>query len=183
MKRDRQSGAGQQFPVLKIDSHIGLAAAQQEIVNRLQANPDIAQLLLVNPVSAFQDVGVELSPDLAAHILHTVQYSPEAAARRRALQSKLEQSTGEKPRPSDPVWVAAFLFQKLRLAPLDTTGATPMYKSTVDPAITAKQLASIPKLNPGPVLPHADHGTAFVFDTITPGVRHLDLDTPAPQLP
>jgi hypothetical protein len=168
---------------LFLDSHRKLAAAQQEIANRLEANQDIARLLLVNPLCAFQDVGVEVSPEIASHILHTLHNSPEAATRREALQNKLRAVTDERPQPLNPEWVANFLFHKLKLQPLQTGGATPVYKPTVDPAIAAGQLASIPKLNISPKLPHPDHGTSFVFDTIKPGVRHLDLDTPAPKLP
>jgi hypothetical protein len=174
---------GGKLPVLDIKSHRELAVAQQEIVNRLQANPDIARLLLINPVCAFQDIGVKVSPDIAKHILVTLQNSSETNARREALETSLKDIAGGRPHPLDPPWVAKFLFQKLQLKPLDTTGATPVYKPTVDPALAARQVASIPKLNTAPKLPHPDHGTAFVFQSITPGVRNLDLDTPAPKLP
>jgi hypothetical protein len=176
-------GPGGKLPVLDIKSHRELAAAQQEIVNRLHANPGIARLLLVNPVCAFQDIGVKVSPEIAKHILLTLQNSAATTARREALTSSLREAAGERPQPSHPAWVAKFLFEKLKLKPLATTGATPVYKPMVDPALAARQLASIPKLNTAPALPHPDHGTSFVFQPITPGVRNLDLDTPGPQLP
>ena len=175
--------SGGKLPVLDIQSHRELAVAQQEIVNRLHANPDIARLLLINPVCAFQDINVNVSPEIAKHILLTLQNSAETTARREALESSLKDITGGKAHPLDPSWVATFLFQKLKLKPLDTMGATPVYTPTVDPALAAKQLASIPTLNTAPALPHPDHGTAFVFPSITPGVRNLDIDTPAPKLP
>jgi hypothetical protein len=170
-------------PVLTIDTHEGLAAARQEIIERLHANPDIARLLLINPIAAFQDVGVQLSPELASHILHTLQFAPETAARRRVLETDLRRIAGERPRSSDPQWVSHFLFQTLQLKPLATTGAQPRYKPVEDPEIAARQLRSLPKLATGPKLQHPDHGTAIVVQTIVPGVRHLDLDTPAPSLP
>lgn len=171
------------FPILKIESHRDLAAAQQEIANRFQASPEIAMLLLINPVCAFQDVGVQLSGEIASHVLHTLQSSSDAAARRVALTKRLKDSIGVTVWPHDPAWVAKFLFSNLGLKPLDTTGATPVYKPTVDAAKTAKFLASIPQLNVSAALPHPDHGTTFDFGSITPGVRNLDLDTPAPSLP
>jgi hypothetical protein len=169
-------------PVLNIDTHRGLAAAQKEIASRFQANPDIAKLLLVNPVCAFQDIGVKVSPDIASHILHTMRNSSETYARRQVLEDGLKKVAGEAPKPSDGAWVAEFLFRKLKLKPLDTARAKPVYKPTVDPALAAKQMASIPKLNTAPALPHPDHGTAFVFTAITPGVRNLDLDKAPPKL-
>ncbi len=169
--------------MLRISSHRALAAAQMEISNRLQANPVIAALLLVNPLAAFRDVGVEVSPEIGSHILHTLQYSPATAARRQVLLDNLQKVSGGLPKPADRAWVAQFLFQTIKLAPLDTSNATPVYKPTMDPALAAKQLASIPKLNVAPPLQHPDHGTAFVFGSITPGVRNLDLDKPSPQLP
>jgi hypothetical protein len=182
MENPQQPEAGTP-PVLEITSHRELAVARQEIVNRLHANPGIARLLLINPICAFEDIGVKVSPEIAKHILLTLQNSAETTARREALTSSLKNAAGEKPQPSHPAWVAKFLFQKLKLKPLDTSGATPVYKPTVDPALAAKQMASIPKLNTAPALPHPDHGTAFVFPSITPGVRNLDLDASAPKLP
>lgn len=174
---------GQDYPVLRIDTHEALAKAKGEISARLEAHPEIARLLLVNPILAFHDVNVELSPEIASHILHTIQYSPQTAARRRTLRSKLQMATDEAPRPSDGPWVAQFLFEKLSLSPLQTKNAAPAYKPVIDPGILAKQLASIPKLNVSPKLPHPDHGTLFDFGSVAPAARHLDLDAPVPKLP
>ena len=181
--RKKSENSRAPFPILKIHSHRALAAAQQEIARRLEATPEIAQLLLINPVCAFQDVGVEVSSEIASHILHTMQSSADATARRNALIAKLQGDKIAKPRPMDPDWVAKFLFHELHLRPLDTRGATPVYKPTIDPAKNAKFLASLPQLNPSPPLQHPDHGTGFDFGTIAAGVRHLDLEKPAPALP
>jgi hypothetical protein len=170
-------------PILKIDSHRGLADAQQEIANRLEANQAIAQLLLINPVSAFKDVGVEVSPAIATHILHTLQGSSESAAERKRLTAAIKTGKAGTPKPLDPKWVAKFLFEELKLKPLEADGATPVYLPTIDPAKNAAFVATLPQLNTSAPLPHPDHGTTFDYSTIPAGVRHLDLNSPAPVLP
>jgi len=54
---------------------------------------------------------------------------------------------------------------------------------TVDAAKNAAFAATLPQLNTSAPLPHPDHGTAFAYPTISTGVRHLDLNSPAPVLP
>ena len=169
--------------ILKIDSHSGLADARQEIANRLQANPAIAQLLLINPVCAFKDVGIEVSPAIAAHILHTMQSSSDSAAQRKQLTAAIKAGKAGAPKPLDPRWVARFLFEELKLKPLETDGAAPVYLPTIDPARNAAFLATLPQFNTSAPLPHPDHGTTFSYPTISAGVRHLDLNSPAPVLP
>src|ERR1035437_1547099 len=66
--RKKSENSRAPFPILKIHSHRALADGQKEIARRLEATPEIAQLLLINPVCAFQDVGVEVSSEIASHI-------------------------------------------------------------------------------------------------------------------
>ena len=61
------------FELLEIRSHRALIAKQREIAARVNASPDLALMLLINPVLAFEQMGVKLSPEIAHHILHAIQ--------------------------------------------------------------------------------------------------------------
>jgi hypothetical protein len=170
---------------IRINSHKELAAKQHEIVQRLERDPTLAKMLLLNPVLAFRDAGVELSPDLASHVLHTIQHSADTRARRMELESKLKQELGENAQPNDPAWVSKVLFEKLKVQPLDTTGYQPAYKPPVDEQ-TLERLdkviqptrKSVPRPMPRPV-----HST--VLNVVPPAatLNRLDLQAPVPKLP
>ncbi len=109
-------------PELNIDSHRALAAHVKEICRRLNANPEIAKLVLVNPIYALEDLGIRLSPEMRNHVVDRL-HNPGAKQRRLAalepeLKAEIERITGKPDIPLQPEERAALLFRYLRLTPL-----------------------------------------------------------------
>lgn len=59
------------------------------INQRFNDNPDIAKLIVVNPILALEDIGIKLSPDVKAHIMERLHFPPKLRARRDELESEL----------------------------------------------------------------------------------------------
>jgi len=162
---------------LSVRSHRDLLGRQRAIVDALGADPDRGRLLLANAALAFADAGVELSPAMADHVLHTVRQSAAATTRREALTARLRKALGVVPHPSDPSWLAATLFGRLDVAPLATSGHDPVYHPAI-PVETEARLrthlppASRPRL-PARGTPRAPAGIPW----------RLDLDAEVPELP
>ena len=181
-----EASQSQSNPEVKLDpihitTHRHLASGAAEINKRFNANPDFASLLLVNPVMAFKEVGVTVSPEIASHILHTIQFSSSVQKRHDELQKKIADAIGETPRATDPEWLSHFLFEDLKLKPLVTDGQTPAYT----PIISAETVAKLELLRPasrrGKGGPDAPNG-AIRIDGHPPSLWQLDLDAPAPKL-
>ncbi len=189
------------FEPLTVTSHraFGTAKVQNAIFARFNENPDLAKLLLVNPVQAMKAVGVTLSTRLQKHVMHTLQYSPRLDAERKALEEHLHSQIGRKPRPNDPEWVAEFLFGELGLKPLDTRNHTPTYKTPLD----ADMMRVYEKLRPkrrtdaarkadmaqqtAPQPPRSPDDTTEGTSLLTlkmprTAITRLDLDAPLPEL-
>lgn len=129
---------------LRIETQQGLVDQRAEIVARLQANPLAARMLFLNPVMAFADAGIELTPAVANHVLHAIQYPPEVRAQRDQLEDQLYEALGRRARPCDPSWLADVVFGQLRIVPRDIGGTQPTYL----PAIDAATVASVQSLMP-----------------------------------
>ncbi|MDQ2898968.1 MAG: hypothetical protein M3Y07_04110 [Acidobacteriota bacterium] len=91
----------------------------KEIATRLNTNPRIARLALVNPIYALADLGVQLSPEMKQH-LFTTFHDPPAKQRRIAeleneIRAHLNQLPDNPALPNTPVERADLLFNKLRL--------------------------------------------------------------------
>ena len=171
------------FPPISIASHRALAAAQNEIFARFNANPELASLLLVNPVLAFKEVGVRLSHKMAHHVMQTLRHPTRVNQREAELVQQLQAALGEKPRPTDPAWVSQFLFEKLQLKPLATQGHTPAYKDPLDAATLERLQTLRPKLRRGTDTgPLASTGMTIRIVGRSSALRRMDLDGPAPQL-
>jgi hypothetical protein len=174
--------------VLRIDEQRGLIEHRKAIAARLQAHPGAIRMLIINPVMAFKDAGIELSPAVANHVLHAIQYPPEVRAERTRLESELKATLGKTAEPTDPTWLAVTVFGQLGVTPLDIGDAQPAYRSS----FTAEELAALGSLLPtrGVVtLPAPDptpviSGVAPVAMSFEPKtVQLLDLDAPVPAFP
>lgn len=183
-KGSRQApAASEDFAPLEIATHRALAGKMREIVRRLDARPDLAVMLFINPALVFKDLAVSLAPDLVHHVLHSTQHPPELRRRREELEGSLARELGEPPRPLDPGWVSDLLFRKLRLAPLATAGHEPVYRPPLDPEVIDR----LRKLRPQPKARYA--GTRRLNKVATvrvaawrPAVRRMDLDAPLPAI-
>ncbi|MCC7208698.1 MAG: hypothetical protein IT323_15430 [Anaerolineae bacterium] len=189
-----------EFEPLTVTSHraFGTAKVQNAIFARFNANPDLAKLLLVNPVQAMKAAGVTLSTRLQRHVMHTLQYSPSLDAERKALEEHLHSQIGRKPRPNDPEWVAEFLFGQLGLKPLDTRDHAPAYKTPFDADMRRVYEKLRPKRRTSAAqkseMAHQAAPPSQTPDDPTEGasrltlkmpraaVTHLDLDAPLPEL-
>lgn len=167
-----------------IVTHRQLAGFQREIFKRLNANPQSAALMIVNPALALQDIGVKASREVTHHVLHTLQHPPQLRQRRDHLEQKLKQALQEKPHPNDPKWVHRFLFVRLHLQPLNTHGLTPRYIEPIDSQAMERLQALRPKLRGQryQVASASAAGTAIALIPAPARARRLDLDAVLPEL-
>jgi hypothetical protein len=174
-----------EFPPLELVKHRDLLLYQKEITARFNAHPELAVMLSINPVLAFRDVNVTLSPEVTHHILETMQYPPELARRRDELIAGLREKLGEAPKPADPEWVAKVLFEKLGLAPLDVGDRQPLYRSPLTPAQLARLQELRPTLRPAPEATGFTRrrGTAITIAAPRPATYRMDVETPAAAVP
>jgi hypothetical protein len=172
---------------LRIDEESGLTDHRTAIASRLQAHPEAMRMLIINPVLAFQEAGVELSPAVAKHLLHTIQYPPEIRAERTTLEDQLTAALGASPQPTDSAWLARTVFGQLGVAPVDIGSAEPTYRSSFDAADLAALQSMLPTRGvvsgpaPGPPRDPDAFPARMPFEPKSLGL--LDLDAPVPDLP
>lgn len=172
------------FPKLEVASHRALVVEQERIVERFNAHPELAVLFFVNPVLAFREFGVTLSPEMADHLLHALQHPPKLRARREALEQSLAERLGAPPQPNDARWLATTLFETLEIEPLQTAGQQPAYV----PALPRDVLDRLAKLRPrfrnrrGDT-PRRLSGMGVRIREWHPTARRMDLESAAPALP
>ena len=144
-------------------------------------------MLALNPVLVFREVGVRLSPDIADHVLRSLQHPPAIRAERERLVAGLREEFGESPQPTDATWVARWLFTVLGLAPLDTQGAVPVYVNPIPPAALERLRALRPDRRsvkePLPAGPDVATRRGAPLLRLPDSVLRLDLDAPVPPLP
>lgn len=162
--------------VLRIDSHRLLIAKRKAIIDALVADPERGKLLFANAALAFKDSGVDLSPAISNHVLHTVRQSPEATTRREKLTEQLRAALGSVPKPSDPEWLAKTLFTKLQVTPLATKGHEPTYRPAI-PVEVQQRLRRHLAPSSRPRVPVTSTATQP-----TPPPWRLDLDAEVPSL-
>src|SRR5690606_15830881 len=119
------------FEPVTVKSHRELVAMARTLAPRIQQNPEFSVMLLANPVLALKQYGIELSKEMQHHVLETLRHPPKLRARRKELEASLESALGERARPNDQAWMARLVFEVRELAPLDTSGAAPAYRSAL----------------------------------------------------
>ncbi|MBN1237725.1 MAG: hypothetical protein JXB36_04440 [Gammaproteobacteria bacterium] len=152
---------------------------------RIQQNPEFSVMLLANPVLALKQYGIELSKEMQHHVLETLRHPPKLRARRKELEASLESALGERANPGDEKWMARLVFELRELAPLDTSGAAPAYRSALAPATVER----LQRLRPRAAkryqgLKRRSRVQAAVgLADWRPSVRLLDLEAEPPELP
>lgn len=110
------------FKPIKVESHHDFRGHMKEIVNRLNSTPEIAKLVLVNPIYALRDLNVTLSKEMERHIIQTFSNPPAKQARMTELEAQMkpefEKLTGKPDIPSTPEQTADFVFRSLGITPL-----------------------------------------------------------------
>jgi hypothetical protein len=74
---------------LAINTHKDLLRNMRAISNRLNDSPELARMLLVNPILALEDAGVELTPEVKEHIMDSLRFPPSLVKRREELELEL----------------------------------------------------------------------------------------------
>ncbi len=172
------------FEPLEVKSHRALGAAQRQIARRAAAAPELAVMLLINPVLALERLGVKLSPEIAHHVLHAVRHPKALRTRRDELEARLKEALGEPARPTDAAWNRNLLFRLRKLEPLEIGCRVPEYKPPLGEAESAKLHALRPAATeryPQPRLlsPRNRVGSLPWKESL----RRIDLDAPAARLP
>lgn len=170
------------YEPIKLTSHKQLISDQAELFRRFNSNPELSTLLFINPVMAFREVGVTMTPEIAHHVLHTIQHPPHMRRQRDALEASLKEELGEMPQPNEPEWLATTLFEKLEVTPLKTRGYRPAYKSELSDEVVEKLQAMRPKKRKRPLTRTRGGGMRLRVRTTRPAVRRMDLDAPLPEL-
>jgi hypothetical protein len=181
----RRATDGAAAEPISIESHRALLGKQRELIARLNADPERSVLFLLNPVLAFQEIGVTLSRDVAHHVLHRLQHPVALRERRDALEAALTERLGEPPRPTDPAWVSRLLFETLKLEPHDTAGQSPVYQ----PPLNASFIAALQTIRPAQTQRYTARPRRLLrraklsVAPWSPTVRRMDLAAPVPDLP
>jgi hypothetical protein len=160
-----------------VDSHRALLLKRDAMVAAIAAHPELLPLLAANPVLAFRDAGVKISPDIATHVLHALQYPPAVREERDRLIKQLRKPLGGVPRPRDPTWLADVVFGRLKVSPLQTSGHSPTYVSATPDDARKRIEALLPK-RPRVEVPPLPEGSKA-----RQPIRRLDLDAPTVDLP
>lgn len=110
------------FKPIHVESHHDFRGHMVEIVNRLNNTPEIAKLVLVNPIYALRDINVTLSKEMEQHIFKTFSSPPAKQKRLTELEAQikpeLEKLPGKPAIPSTPEHNAEFVFRTLGIPPL-----------------------------------------------------------------
>lgn len=170
------------YEPIELTSHKQLISEQAELFRRFNSSPELSTLLFINPVLAFREVGVTMSPEIAHHVLHTIQHPPHMRRQRDALEASLKEALGEMPQPNNREWLATTLFEKLKVRPLQTSGYRPVYKSELSDEVVGKLQAMRPKKRKRPPRKTRSGGMRLRVQTTRPAVRRMDLDAPLPKL-
>lgn len=72
-----------------LETHRDLRANIRSISQRFNADPEIARLLLVNPLLAMEDVGIQLTPELKQHIMDALRFPQNVIERREQLELEI----------------------------------------------------------------------------------------------
>ena len=119
MKRGREN-LYQERP-LQVKDERALRGNMKEICRRFNDNPELSRLLMVNPIYAFEDAGVTLSPAMRQHVMEALRFPPKLKERIAQLEAELREelvALGEDCSfPLDPARRASLVFRTLRLEP------------------------------------------------------------------
>lgn len=178
-----------QRPATRVDRLViaeerGLIRHRKAIISRLQAQPEAMRMLILNPVLAFREAGIDLTPAVANHVLHAIQYPPEVRAERDRLETELRDTLGRPARPTDPKWLAETVFGRLGVTPVDHSDSEPVYRSSFDAETIAQLRALLPTRGVVTVpAPNATESNPAPRPFEPQTVQLLDLDAPVPPLP
>jgi len=127
MKKAKETGLTSD--PIQVATHRDLRKHMRAICERLNAQPDIARLVFVNPILALEDVGVSLEPEAKQHIMDALRFPPKLQKRKAELAAELTEAfaregvTAKFPLTSKQR--AHLVFRTLAIAPLAEDGQAP----------------------------------------------------------
>lgn len=101
-----------------VETHRDLGRNMRAICERINANPELARLVLVNAILAFEDAGVEMSQEVKSHIRKTLRRPAKLEERKARLEKEIRAEYGDLVGESlqqDACERARFLFETLGL--------------------------------------------------------------------
>jgi len=172
---------------IHITEHDMLLKQQDRLFRRFNENTALSRLLLVNPVLAFKEAGITMTPEIARHVMRSV-YQPTRVRNRLAeLVIKLKETLGGLPKPDDAGWNARLLFEILQLDALDTGGLQPIYHAPRSAVAIKKLNERRPRAKSRYDVPgrHFRGGGMALSGPYQapPDLRQLGLDAALPQMP
>jgi hypothetical protein len=121
-----------EFEPLKIENHRDFLRNMKEIVTRLNNHPQIARLVLVNPIYALADLGVTLSKEMETHVYQTFHNPPAKQRRLAELDAEIREQLAALPAkpqlPTNPQEHAQLAFRSLGLQPLPGDHADSLHR-------------------------------------------------------
>ncbi len=168
---------------LYLKSHKDLLSRKTEIFKRIRDNPELSRLIILNPVVAFEEMGIQVSSSIQHHILTTIQYSPKVRQRQEKLEKTLNEKLGKMPQPNNPEWVSQFLFTELKLEPLNTRGLKPTYRPLAnEPMLNRLSRLRAPARKRYHYKPRILRGSAIKIKLWQPAIHKMDLNAPLPKI-
>ena len=103
------------------------------ISQRLNANPELAKLVLINPILVLEDLGVQLSNDVKHHIIESLRFPPALTKRRDVLANELKQDLSALNIHHELKFTnkqrADLVFKTLQISPLSTDNVAELSSS------------------------------------------------------
>lgn len=107
------------YPKIEIKDHDELVQRLEEILARIDAEPELGRLLVINPILVLEDVGVTLSEQLRDHLQRTIGFPRGRVKRLYEARKRMKELFGAAGLtvPEAPKERADLLFDGLKLAP------------------------------------------------------------------
>jgi hypothetical protein len=77
-------------PIMVISVERDLRKNMRSINKLLNDNPELARLVLINPILVLEDLGVHISAPVKQHIINSLRFPPKLVARRDELAKEVE---------------------------------------------------------------------------------------------
>jgi hypothetical protein len=86
---------------IAIESEHDLRQNIRAICRRFNEDPALSRLLLVNPILAFEDAGVKLSPAMREHVTNALRFPPKLREKIARLEGELKQELATRGLPAE----------------------------------------------------------------------------------
>lgn len=114
---------------IRVETHRDLRKNIRAVSTRFNDNPELARLLLVNPILALEDVGVEMTREMKDHIMDSLRFPKRLVEKKERLEAELRAELQELGLPAEfPLTAEArahLLFTVLKLPPLPEDACSP----------------------------------------------------------